>query len=82
MRVYIGIDDTDSPKGMCTTYAAARALRAVEGLGAKAFDYPWLVRLNPNCPYKTRGNAALCLLIEVDRSDFPKVWEAVIDVVM
>jgi tRNA(Ile2)-agmatinylcytidine synthase len=82
MRVYIGIDDTDSPSGMCTTYVAARALRAVEGLGAKAFDYPWLVRLNPNCPYKTRGNAALCLLVEVDRSDFPKVWEAVIDVVM
>jgi tRNA(Ile2)-agmatinylcytidine synthase len=82
MRVYIGIDDTDSPSGMCTTYVAARALRAVEGLGAKAFDYPWLVRLNPNCPYKTRGNAALCLPVEVDRSDFPKVWEAVIDVVM
>ncbi len=81
MRVYIGIDDTDSPMGMCTTYVAARALRAVEGLGARAIDFPWLVRLNPNCPHKTRGNAALCLPIEVDRSAFPMIWEAVLDVV-
>ncbi len=81
MRVYIGIDDTDSPRGMCTTYVAARALRAVEELGARAIDYPWLVRLNPNCPYKTRGNAALCLPIEVDRSEFPGVWERVLEVV-
>lgn len=82
MLVYIGIDDTDSPKGMCTTYVAARALRAAEGEGARAIDHPWLVRLNPNCPHKTRGNAAVCLPLEVDRTDFRRVWEAVLGVVM
>ncbi len=81
MRVYIGIDDTDSPSGMCTTYVAARALKAVEELGAKAIDYPWLVRLNPNCPHKTRGNAALCLPLEVEGPSFPHVWERVLEVV-
>ncbi|MEM2232827.1 MAG: tRNA(Ile)(2)-agmatinylcytidine synthase [Nitrososphaerota archaeon] len=81
MLVYIGIDDTDSPRGMCTTYVAARALRAAEGEGARAADHPWLVRLNPNCPYKTRGNAAVCLPLEVERSGFDRVWEAVLGVV-
>ena len=26
-------------------------------------DYPLLVRLNPNIPWKTRGNAAVCLRV-------------------
>jgi len=29
-------------------------------------DYPWLVRLNPAAPWKTRGNGAVALLIEVE----------------
>jgi len=24
-------------------------------------DYPYLVRLNPNIPWKTRGNGAVCI---------------------
>jgi len=50
----VGIDDTDSEKCMCTTYLAAVLCEAL-GVG----DYPKLVRLNPNIPYKTRGNGAV-----------------------
>lgn len=81
MRVYVGIDDTDSKRSMCTTYVGAVALRRAESLGARRLDHPWLVRLNPNCPYKTRGNAAVCLPLEVDPSVFGDVWRAVIETV-
>ena len=33
-------------------------------------DYPNLIRLNPNIPWKTRGNASLCLRF---KSDKPKI---------
>jgi len=29
-------------------------------------DYPWLVRLNPAVPWKTRGNGAVCFFMQVD----------------
>lgn len=55
----LAFDDTDSPDGMCTTYLATLLideLRDYDLLGL-----PRLVRLNPNVPWKTRGNAAICL---------------------
>jgi len=52
----IGIDDTDSLKGGCTTYLAALLCRE---LGTT--PYPRLIRLNPNIPYKTRGNGAVAI---------------------
>jgi len=52
--MWVGIDDTDSTHGMCTTYLAAKILR---NLGVTATLR--LVRLNPNIPYKTRGNGAV-----------------------
>ena len=57
----IGIDDTDSRTGACTTHLMVHfILRAME-LGWDVIGYPRLVRLNPNIPYKTRGNGALCV---------------------
>lgn len=64
--LHIGIDDTDSPKGGCTTYIAALLVERLLGLGARFIDYPNLVRLNPNVPWKTRGNGAVCLCLECD----------------
>jgi len=61
MKLHIGFDDTDSPRGGCTTYVAAILVERLHKLGASFFDYPGLVRLNPNVPWKTRGNGALCL---------------------
>ena len=67
MCLHIGLDDTDSGKGMCTTYVMARIIDEIKerGLG-RLVGYPKLVRLNPACPYKTRGNAALAALFETD----------------
>jgi len=63
MKLHIGFDDTDSPRGGCTTYVAALIIEHLHKLGVSFFDYPELVRLNPNVPWKTRGNGALCLRI-------------------
>ncbi|OPY26996.1 MAG: tRNA(Ile2) 2-agmatinylcytidine synthetase TiaS [Methanocella sp. PtaU1.Bin125] len=60
--IYLGIDDTDSKLGMCTTYLAAVLAERLSGFGLT--DYPRLIRLNPNIKYKTRGNAALCLTLD------------------
>ncbi|MCS7142856.1 MAG: tRNA(Ile)(2)-agmatinylcytidine synthase [Aigarchaeota archaeon] len=65
--VRVGIDDTDSKRTMCTTYVGCRALRALELLGCVRVGDPVLVRLNPNCPYKTRGNAAVGFSVKLGR---------------
>lgn len=59
----IGIDDTDSNEGMCTTYLGALLLEELEAFG-KVKKPPLLVRLNPTIPHKTRGNAAVALRLE------------------
>jgi len=56
---YLAFDDTDSPEGMCTTYLAALVLEELDEYDL--IGLPRLVRLNPNIPWKTRGNAAICL---------------------
>ena len=57
--MYIGLDDTDSREGMCTTYLCTLILRELRGMALRV-GLPRLIRLNPNIPYKTRGNGALC----------------------
>ncbi len=59
--MHIGLDDTDSTKGGCTTYLTALLIEELEKFHVKFTDYPGLIRLNPNVPWKTRGNGALCL---------------------
>lgn len=61
VEVHIGIDDTDSPYGMCTTYLGAILYTLFMRKGFRRLDYPYLVRLNPNIPFKTRGNGAVSL---------------------
>ncbi|MDD1652230.1 MAG: tRNA(Ile)(2)-agmatinylcytidine synthase [Methanomicrobiales archaeon] len=61
----IGIDDTDAPDGMCTTYLGAVLSRELAGHGFRV-GIPRLLRLNPNVPWKTRGNAAICIEAEGD----------------
>ncbi|HZY70705.1 MAG TPA: tRNA(Ile)(2)-agmatinylcytidine synthase [Thermoplasmata archaeon] len=65
--VLLGIDDTDGPNGGCTTHALTEVIRAAQGLGADLIGNPRLVRLNPNVPWKTRGNAALAARFGVGR---------------
>ncbi len=70
--MFVGIDDTDSLMGGCTTYLAAVLLEKlgttykenIEETGKPPkkwvhHQYPRLIRLNPNTPYRTRGNGAV-----------------------
>ena len=61
--LYIEIDDTDSPDGMCTTYLASQIINKFEENGIVLKDYPRLIRLNPFARFKTRGNGAVSLKI-------------------
>jgi len=60
MVLWIGVDDTDSLQGMCTTYLAAELVHDLTE-DRDLIGYPRLVRLNPTIPWKTRGNGAICL---------------------
>lgn len=62
----IGFDDTDSPKGMCTTYLAYKLVDSLKKENIRFLDYPRLVRFNPNIPWKTRGNGAVALKIQTN----------------
>jgi tRNA(Ile2)-agmatinylcytidine synthase len=68
MLCLVGIDDTDSSRGYCTTYLAFRIACDLFP-EVQVLPYPRLVRLNPNIPFKTRGNAAVCLIIETRNPD-------------
>ncbi len=59
----IGFDDTDSPKGMCTTYLAYKLVDSLRKENIKFLDYPRLIRFNPNIPWKTRGNGAVSIRV-------------------
>jgi len=81
IKMHIGFDDTDSPRTGCTTYIAALLVEKLLLMGASFTDYPNLVRLNPNVPWKTRGNGALCLRIKCHNNLIEKIMETVINTV-
>jgi len=62
--LHIGFDDTDSRKGMCTTYLAYKIINDLKKTNVEFLDYPRLVRFNPNIPWKTRGNGAVGISIK------------------
>lgn len=66
----IGFDDTDSPKGMCTTYLAYKIVDLLIDEKVEFLDFPSLVRFNPNIPWKTRGNGAVGIKIKTNK---PKI---------
>ena len=73
--LHIAFDDTDSREGRCTTHLAFRVTQRLVEMGAELADYPLLVRLNPNIPWKTRGNGAVCIRARVQ--DVPKAIDYV-----
>ncbi|MEM3596729.1 MAG: tRNA(Ile)(2)-agmatinylcytidine synthase [Candidatus Bathyarchaeia archaeon] len=79
--MHIGLDDTDSTRKGCTTYIAAVLVEELQKIGADFIDYPNLVRLNPNVPWKTRGNGALCLRIRYSENVEERIKETVIGAV-
>ena len=48
--MYVGFDDTDSPKGMCTTYLAYKMVNLLKKEKVTFLDFPNLIRFNPNIP--------------------------------
>jgi tRNA(Ile2)-agmatinylcytidine synthase len=79
--MHIGLDDTDSTRRGCTTYVTALLVEKLEKLNVTFLDYPKLVRLNPNVPWKTRGNGALCLKIAHEAGLEGKVKDAAVSLV-
>ncbi|MDW8044835.1 MAG: tRNA(Ile)(2)-agmatinylcytidine synthase [Nitrososphaerota archaeon] len=77
--IHIGIDDTDSSRRSCTTYLASLIVQSLLEGGAVFLDYPNLIRLNPNVPWKTRGNGAVALRVMVNdpHSTFHKILDIV-----
>jgi tRNA(Ile2)-agmatinylcytidine synthase len=67
--LHIGFDDTDSRFGRCTTHLAFKLVSCLNKKNVKFLDYPLLIRLNPNIPWKTRGNGAVCLRIMMSRDN-------------
>lgn len=61
--LYVGMDDTDSVSGMCTTYICSVILDRLKDCGFKVDGPPRLIRLNPFAPHKTRGNGAVSFKI-------------------
>jgi len=81
ITIHVGIDDTDSPRIGCTTYVASLLVERLHELGVFFIDYPNLVRLNPNVPWKTRGNGALCLRFTCKENLVKEIKAAVVDTV-
>ncbi len=69
MRFLIGLDDHDSHFGGCTTYVSYRLIKDLYREGFRILPLPSLVRLNPYIPFKTRGNAAVKIIVESSKYD-------------
>ncbi|MEM2663262.1 MAG: tRNA(Ile2) 2-agmatinylcytidine synthetase TiaS, partial [Metallosphaera sp.] len=68
MNMYvIGVDDHDSPEGGCTTHFSSLLLKEFNKANVRVVGYPRLTRLNPNIPWKTRGNASVSFVVETER---------------
>jgi tRNA(Ile2)-agmatinylcytidine synthase len=66
----VAFDDTDSREGRCTTHLAFKVVEHLKKKqGVVLLDYPLLIRLNPNIPWKTRGNGAICVRLKVQDTD-------------
>ncbi|MEA2052843.1 MAG: tRNA(Ile)(2)-agmatinylcytidine synthase [Euryarchaeota archaeon] len=71
----VGIDDTDSRSGMCTTYLCTVLVDELKSYGE--VSTPVLVRLNPCIPFKTRGNGAVAFEILINEGLEREVKEIV-----
>ena len=70
-EMHLGMDDIDSPRGGCTTHFASLIVEMLTDWGAQWIDYPNLIRLNPNIPFRTRGNGAVALRFRIENEKAP-----------
>ncbi len=71
--MHIGIDDTDSPEGMCTTYLACSIINQLKNEEIAIEGLPRLIRLNPFARFKTRGNGGISFKINLERYSDDKI---------
>lgn len=79
--LHIGIDDTDSKDGMCTTYVGAVVTERLKEIGIELIDLPRLIRLNPNVPWKTRGNCSVAIGVRAPDDLIPTIKDTVLKTV-
>jgi len=77
----IGIDDTDSKEGMCTTYVGAVTIDRFKEMGVQLVGYPKLIRLNPGWPHKTRGNCSVAFTVDAQNHRIQEVKQIVLNTV-
>ncbi|MUN28628.1 tRNA(Ile)(2)-agmatinylcytidine synthase [Sulfuracidifex metallicus] len=68
MKFIVGVDDHDSTKAGCTTHFSSILLEKLFLKNCKISELPKLVRLNPNIPWKTRGNASISFIVDCNIS--------------
>ena len=78
MLLRVGLDSTDDSKGGCTTHVLSRVVRLlIRKEELRFLDFPRLVRLNPNIPWKTRGNGAVAVVLSVPENLVEEVVDSV-----
>ncbi|MHA1973039.1 MAG: TiaS agmantine-binding domain-containing protein [Candidatus Hodarchaeales archaeon] len=75
---HLGIDDTDSNRTMCTTYLGTLLVELLQENKVVFIDFPKLIRLNPNIPYKTRGNGAVAIDFICEENKIEEIWQMII----
>lgn len=79
--LHVGVDDTDSKEGMCTTYVGAVTIDKFKEIGVQLIGFPKLIRLNPGWPHKTRGNCSVAFTVAAQNYKIPKIKRIVLDTV-
>ncbi len=81
IEVYIGIDDTDRFLFGCSTNFLREFISELirSGLSRNIFfgDYPYLTRLNPSIPFKTRGNGAVSIHLYTYEQTIEEIIEVI-----
>lgn len=78
---HVGIDDTDSQSGMCTTFLGTIIVDFLLKHSLEFLDFPKLIRLNPNIPYKTRGNGAVAITFMAYEEIIDNLWKGIVGLV-
>jgi tRNA(Ile2)-agmatinylcytidine synthase len=66
---------------MCTTYVGAVAIDRLKARGLELEGYPKLIRLNPGCKFKTRGNCSVAFGVQAREDQINSVKEIVLGTV-
>jgi len=80
-ELHIGFDDTDSAYGGCTTSLATEIAKELSNFNINFLDFPNLVRLNPNIPYKTRGNGSIAIRLQIEKKNLELAKRRIIELI-